>query len=149
MNLEIFTDEALLVLQIINEHSDISGRDLYEQLTEKYKYSMFSRTPPSFYHLMSTLVDKGAAYAYDDPKEVEGTLIKERRYKLTADCKNSLVFNAAQSKQVQLIVDTIGNLTTIVIENSPLREKLNSVESVEIAKSVAQFLSDEIRKRIK
>jgi hypothetical protein len=59
------------------------------------------------------------------------------------------VFNAAQSKQVQLIVDTIGNLTTIVIENSPLREKLNSVESVEIAKSVAQFLSDEIRKRIK
>lgn len=145
MNLKIFADEALLTLQIINEHSDISGRDLHEQLASR----KFSRTLPSFYHLMSTLVDKGAVYAYDDPKEIEGISIKERRFKLTADCKNSLVFNAEQSKQVQQIVDTIGNMTTIAIENSPLREKLNSVESVEIAKSVAQFLSDEIRKRIK
>lgn len=152
MNLKIFTDDAMFLIKTINEHADISGRDLYAKLVEQPSSTIWPRwthTKPAFYQLMSTLADKGAVFAYDDPKIVDGVLIRERRFKLTADCKNSLLVSVEQSKQIKQIVDTIGNMTTIAIENSPLREKLNSVESVEIAKSLAQFLSDEIRKRIK
>jgi DNA-binding PadR family transcriptional regulator len=79
MQLPDLTHLQFLVLTTLLE-GEQTGRYVREKLAEEGQ----RKTGPAFYQMMARLEDNGLVNGWYDQKIVEGQIIKERRYKLTA-----------------------------------------------------------------
>jgi DNA-binding PadR family transcriptional regulator len=85
MNLPTLSHLQFLILECLGT-TKLSGRALRERLKEKGAH----KTGPSFYQLMARLEESGFVEGEYSQKIVEGQIIKERIYRITAEGETAL-----------------------------------------------------------
>jgi len=81
MEVPEITHLQFLVLAILQD-GELLGREVREQLSSGHNVR---KSAPAFYQLMARLEDSGAVSGQYDQMVINGQIIKQRKYKLTAE----------------------------------------------------------------
>jgi DNA-binding PadR family transcriptional regulator len=99
------THLQFLILGSLTE-GEQSGREIRARLAEQG----VKKSGPAFYQLMARLEDSKYVRGWYDQKVIDGQVIKERRYKITAPGLRALEATATFYRQQQSRLDLAGGL---------------------------------------